>query len=87
MTQPNETYEKLVLEEDELITRIKICEGSQWSLLSYVSKYGEVGKTLGEEFLTGIHQVEQDLRTELFHLRLEKGFYAETLKARPNSIV
>ncbi|MNO09297.1 hypothetical protein D3C81_2323660 [compost metagenome] len=55
--------------------------------MAYVSQYGEVGKTLGEEFLTGIHQVEQDLRTELFHLRLEKGFYAETLKVRPNSIV
>ncbi|WP_058300639.1 hypothetical protein [Gorillibacterium timonense] len=80
MTSTCDVYEKLVDEEDELLAKIELCEGCQWSLLEYVSRYGEMGRAIGEEIITNIHHIEQDLRTELLHLRLEKGFLAETMK-------
>jgi len=80
MARTFDLYEKLVVEEEELLERIKFCEGCQWALLEYVCRHGELGEALGEEILTDIHQIEQDLRTELLHLRLEKGVLAERMK-------
>ncbi|MEO3945788.1 hypothetical protein [Gorillibacterium sp. CAU 1737] len=87
MTRTYDVYEKLVDEEDELLARIKLCEGCQWSVLEYVSRQGELGKAIGEEIVTNIHQIEQDLRTELLHLRLEKGFLAEAMKTEDPRIL
>jgi hypothetical protein len=73
-------YEKLVEEEDELTTKIKLCEGCQWMLLDYISKNAGVGEEIGEEIMTRVHTIEQDLRTELMHLRLEKGILAGRMR-------
>jgi len=76
MTEVSQVYENLVLEEDELVTKIQLCEGCQWTILEYLIQHGELGREIGEEITTTIHTIEQDLRTELLHLRLEKGFLA-----------
>lgn len=76
MSVMNEQYEKLVLEEDDLLTKIRLCEDCQWAILEVLSHHGELGKEIGEEITATVHTIEQDFRTELLHLRLEKGSLA-----------
>jgi hypothetical protein len=79
MTEARQLYENLVIEEDELVAKIQLCEGCQWTILEYLIQHGELGRGIGEEITTTIHTIEQDLRTELLHLRLDKGFLAAQL--------
>lgn len=66
-------YENLILEEDELVAKVRLCEDCQWTLFQFFGQKGEAGRGISEEILTAIHIIEQDLRTELLHLRIEKS--------------
>ncbi|MCL6457243.1 MAG: hypothetical protein K6T85_04480 [Gorillibacterium sp.] len=80
MTEANNFYEKLVVEEEELVMKVQLCEGYQWTILTYLSNQGEIAKEIGEEILTIVHTIEQDLRTELLHLRVEKELLGGMMK-------
>jgi len=84
MTETAEHYEQLVLEEDGLVAKIRLCEECQWMLLELLSRHGETGRDIGEEIVTTVHTIEQDLRTELLHLRLEKGIMSESMRKLDN---
>jgi len=43
MTNTTDHYEQLVVEEDELVAKIRLCEECQWSLLELFSHHGETG--------------------------------------------
>ena len=79
MAEGSNLYENLVVEEDELVQKVTLCETYQWTILDSISKQGEIGKEIGEELLTVVHTIEHDLRTELLHLRIEKGLLAAKL--------
>jgi hypothetical protein len=80
MSETTEQYEQLVDEEEELIAKIRLCEECQWTVLELVGRHGEKGREIGEEIMKTVLTIEQDLRTELIHLRLEKGMLAERLR-------
>jgi len=84
MTETAANYEQLVLEEDELVAKIRLCEECQWSLLELISRHGDMGREIGEEIVATVHTIEQDLRTELLHLRLEKGIVGEGMRRLSN---
>ena len=62
------------------MAKIRLCEDCQWTLLELISRSGETGREIGEEVATAILTIEQDLRMELVHLRLEKGMLAERMR-------
>ncbi|WP_052339722.1 hypothetical protein [Gorillibacterium massiliense] len=68
----------LAQEEDELKQKISFCEGCLLEILKYISNCSMSGmEIMAEEILTKIHAIEQDLRTDLLHLRLEMGIVTE----------
>jgi hypothetical protein len=73
-------YEQLELEEDELIQKIGLCEGSISMIVDYMANNGDKGIQIGESIITAVHTIEKDLHTELLHIRLEKGFLANKMK-------
>lgn len=79
MTEARQLYENLVLEEDELVAKIELCEGCQWTILEYLIQHGEVGRGMARRLQPRSIRVSNDLRTELLHLRLDKGFLAAQL--------
>jgi len=73
-------YEELVVEEDELIQKIGICEGCVSVIFDYILSNGDTGVQVGESILSAVHTIDKDLQTELLHIRLEKGILANRIK-------
>lgn len=73
-------YEGLVEEEDELVGKLTACEGIMWVLLEKVAKSGGFVEEIGERLLTELNGMEQEWRTELLHLRLEKSLLAGKMR-------
>ncbi|MBP1991886.1 hypothetical protein [Paenibacillus eucommiae] len=75
------TYENLALEEDTLVQRIRVCEDCVSVILDYISNKNDSTHILTvEDIVSAIHVIEQDLQTELLHLKLEKGVLANKIK-------
>jgi hypothetical protein len=73
-------YEHLLVEEDTLQQRIKVCDEGLTLLIEYISTTAEsIHLLTAEDILSFIHKMQQDLQTELFHLRLEKAIWANKL--------
>jgi len=72
-------YENLVEEEDALLQKICQCEECKWTILDFCYK-NNGNREVGEAILTSIHAIEQDYRTELLHLRLEKSLLAGKMR-------
>lgn len=73
MSNTEEIYNQFTLEENVLAQRIYTCTEITSTLLYLFYKNGQRlhGETV-EEILMSIHQIEQDLQTELLHIRIEK---------------
>jgi len=74
-------YEGLVEEEDELVGKLKTCEGFMRAMLEFLSRNCGFAEEIGEKLLTELNAIEQELRTELLHLRLEKGLLAGRMRS------
>ncbi|WP_317954586.1 hypothetical protein [Paenibacillus chitinolyticus] len=56
-------------------------EQCQHAIFDHIYRYGEVfDKLMAEEVLLAVHQLEDAVRLELFHLKLAKAFLAFELK-------
>lgn len=67
-------YNGFAVEEDTLIQRIGVCNDCIEVILKYVSdKVDPIHILTAEDIITAIHQIGQDLDTELLHVRLEKS--------------
>jgi hypothetical protein len=74
MSKTLEVYGQFVLEEDQLVKRIHTCEQIMGTICSLVYKEcQELHSLTVEDVLMSIHRIQQDLQTELLHLRLEKA--------------
>lgn len=73
MREVQEIHDQFALEENVLAQRIYTCTEITSTLLYLFYKNGQRlhGETV-EEILISIHQIEQDLQTELLHTRIEK---------------
>ncbi|TCZ78412.1 hypothetical protein E0485_07880 [Paenibacillus albiflavus] len=80
MNEYRNKYEQLELEEDELIQKIGLCEGSISMIVDYIASNGDKGIHIGESIISAVHTIEKDLQTELLHIRLEKSFMANKMK-------
>lgn len=77
MEDSTNCHDKLKVEEDEILSKIQFCEGCLETILMFISNNCECREEIiGEEIVMKVHTIEQDLRTELLHLRLEKGILA-----------
>lgn len=77
MSDSVEINEQFVLEEDELIKRIFTCtETSAMVLYLFYEKGLTLDSKTVEDILSAIHNIQQDLETELLHLRIEKTIVA-----------
>lgn len=86
MDDLREKYDQLVLEEDQLIQKIGVCEGSITAILEYITnKCDSINALIVEDIISSVHTIEKDLQTELLHLKLEKGLLANRIKyMKPN---
>ncbi len=73
-------YEGLVEEEDELVGKLTACEGFMWILLENIARSSAFVEEIGERLLTELNGMEQEWRTELLHLRLEKSLLAGKMR-------
>lgn len=80
MDDLREKYEQLVLEEDELIQKIGVCEGCISMILEYIPNNSDADVQIGESIVSAVHTIEKDLQTELLQVRLEKGILANKIK-------
>ncbi|MBE0336037.1 hypothetical protein [Paenibacillus sp. 23TSA30-6] len=77
MSDNMEINEQFVLEEDELVKRIFTCtETSAMVLYLFYEKGQTLDAKTVEDILSSIHNIQQDLETELLHLRIEKTIVA-----------
>ncbi|MNI24219.1 hypothetical protein D3C73_778320 [compost metagenome] len=76
-----ETYNGYVEQEDSYYKKLETLEQCQQAIFDHIYRYGEVfDKLMVEEVLLSIHQLEDKVRMELLHLKLEKVFLAFELK-------
>jgi len=74
MSEVLKVYEQFVTEENQLCRRIETLDIMQSYILQTVHKHGPELDTLTvEDVLMSIHRIQQDLQTELIHIRLEKS--------------
>lgn len=74
MSEVLKVYEEFVTEENQLCRRIETLDIIQSYILHTVHKHGPELDTLTvEDVLMSIHRMQQDLQTELIHVRLEKS--------------
>ncbi|MFB6366558.1 hypothetical protein ACFCP7_21320 [Paenibacillus elgii] len=76
-----ERYDRCVGEEDRLLERLKTLESCQYAIFDHMYRYGErFDKLTAEEVLIVIDQLEDAVRLELLHVRLEKAYLAYQMK-------
>ncbi|WP_341280223.1 hypothetical protein [Paenibacillus sp. FSL H8-0537] len=77
MSEVLKMYEQFVTEENQLCRRIETLNIIQSYILHTVHKHGpELDMLTVEEVMLSIHHIQQDLQTELIHVRLEKSLLA-----------
>ncbi|MGG1518221.1 hypothetical protein ABE504_22575 [Paenibacillus oryzisoli] len=75
--------ETTLQEEAVLIQKIGLCQDFIDVLLAYISHSAHAIPILtAEDILTSVHNVAQDLETELLHVRLEKGILDNKLRCQ-----
>ncbi|MNI90793.1 hypothetical protein D3C73_1483610 [compost metagenome] len=76
-----ETYNCYVEQEDSYYKKLETLEQCQQAIFDHIFRCGEVfDKPTAEEVLLAVHQLEDKVRMELLHLKLEKAFLAFELK-------
>jgi hypothetical protein len=73
--------QKLILEENILKQQVETCEMYQSSMFDFTVSQGKSFHRLTiEDILLAIHRLEINLRTELFHLKLEQALITSEIK-------
>lgn len=73
MSSVLEIHEQFIHEEDQLVKRINASNEIIATILDLMYKKGQSLHTLTvEDILMSVHRIQQDLQTELLHIRLEK---------------
>ncbi|TXK75441.1 hypothetical protein [Paenibacillus sp. N3.4] len=74
-------YEQLVLEEDELVSKIHTCQTAINAVMDAVLKEGKsLHMLMVEDVITMVHGLEIDCQTNLLHLRLKKFLLAYEIR-------
>jgi hypothetical protein len=80
-TNPYETYERLVEEEDRRVRQLETCELAQTAILDlYYNSKEPLDRETVQEILKAVHAIDLRLQSELLDLRLEKMAFACQLK-------
>ncbi|CAG7648186.1 hypothetical protein PAESOLCIP111_05547 [Paenibacillus solanacearum] len=76
-----EHYNRCVEQEDRYDEQLDTLESCQYAIFDHIYRYGErFDKLAVENVLIAIHQLEDAVRLELLHVRLEKAYLAYGLK-------
>lgn len=76
-----EIYNRYIEQEDGYYKRLETLEQCQCAVFDHIFRHSErLDKLMVEEVLIRIHQLEDAVRLELLHLRLEKALLAFEMK-------